>query len=213
MKLEGIQEIMKILPECDNRPIFHSERDFIFAFAWSLHKNFNHDIRMEFKPYRNEKLYLDIWCPQSKTAIEIKYKTKPIELIHSGEYFQLKDHPNDQGGHDFIKDIKRLEGLAGDNKAETGFAIMLTNDHLYWEPAKHGTISNYDAFRIHESCILRANTEMSWREGSAELKKSGERSDSIVLSHSYELNWNRFSMFDNLKKGEFKYLIVPVEKH
>ncbi len=210
MQLEKIQTIMKNLPNCDNRPIFHSERDFVFAFAWSLHKNFNLDIRMETKPYRDKKLFFDIWCPQLKTAIEVKYKTKPIELIHSDEYFKLGDHPTDLGRHDFIKDIERLEALMGNNIAETGFAIILSNDHLYWEPwesAKNSIFdrsTNSDAFRIHESCILHANTEMSWRDGSAELKKNGERSDSIILKRSYELN------SDFLTSTNLTCLILPV---
>ena len=216
MNLEKIHKCMKSMRDCENRPIFHSEKDFVLTFAWSLHKEFDFDIRMEYSPYEDKNLYLDIWCwcSQSRIAIEMKYKTQPFELKCCDEFFHLKDHPVDVGRYDFIRDIERLEEMVGNSKVkvEFGFAIILTNDRRYWDSDLIVKGTKDEKFRIHECSTLPSDTPLSWGNGSAHLKTK-ERSKRITLRHSYKLDWSCFKKFGDEKNAEFKYLVVPVEKH
>ena len=62
------------------RPVFHSEADFQFALAWRIKKATSHYVRLEFKPFPEERVYLDIWLPDVGVAIELKYPTSGLTL-------------------------------------------------------------------------------------------------------------------------------------
>ena len=53
------------------------------------------------------------------------------------------------GRYGFCLHIARLEGITGSGGAAEGYTVLLTNDHLYWDPPKN--VDNNDAnFVIHE---------------------------------------------------------------
>ena len=57
------------------RPVFHSEADFQFAFAWQVKQAMpTWNIRLEFNPVREEgrTMALDIWIPTAGVAIELQ---------------------------------------------------------------------------------------------------------------------------------------------
>lgn len=62
------------------RPVFHSEADFQFALAWEIRKRRGFDVRLEFPPFPNERMRLDIWVPELGTAIELKYLTRKLAV-------------------------------------------------------------------------------------------------------------------------------------
>ena len=82
-----VRHIMASLSEV--RPIFYSEADFQFALAWQVQKRLPASkVRMEFKPFPHEGMYLDVWIRgDTRMAIELKYKTRTLESEQDGELF------------------------------------------------------------------------------------------------------------------------------
>ena len=120
------------------RPVFHSEADFQFAFAWRIKQAMPRwNIRLEFNPVPEEgrTMALDIWIPTAGVAIELKYPTRRLDTVVGGERFALRNHgaqpPN---RYDYLRDVQRLEREVATGRAKRGFAILLTNDHGYWNP-------------------------------------------------------------------------------
>ena len=116
------------------RPIFHSEADFQHAFAWQLHKFVpGVNVRLEFKPLSEERIYLDIWIPTHRIAIELKFLTRGLSVEWMGELFSLRNQgAQDIRRYDFLRDIQRLERvLTLPNPASEAYALCLTNDAAY----------------------------------------------------------------------------------
>lgn len=94
-----IHRIMKSL--ATRRPVFHSESDFQFALAWQIHESIpNCEVRLEFKPFPDESMYLDIWLPTAETAIELKYLTRNLDVEYGGERFTLASGARDIESYD-----------------------------------------------------------------------------------------------------------------
>ena len=133
------------------RPVFHSEKDFQLALGLCIRSAIpDGRIRMEYKPFTAERTYLDIWLPEMRVAIELKYKTRKLKLLRDGESYALRDHgAQEWGRYDFLKDIERLERLCALPNARAGFAVLLTNDGSYWEDRARRTTTDA-AFQLHE---------------------------------------------------------------
>ena len=94
------------------RGMFHSEADFQHALAWQIHEaSPQSQVRLEVDVARaaGRRMYLDIWLPEERIAIELKYLTRRLDLTHRGERFALRDHAQDLGRYEFLKDVQRLE--------------------------------------------------------------------------------------------------------
>lgn len=191
------------------RPIFHSEADFQFALAWRIATTRpNCEVRLE-KPFRRDDKtrYLDIWLPTSRTAMELKYCTRDLSVEHHGEAFALKNQAaHDLRRYDFIADIVRIESLVSQGCASSpGYAVFLTNDHLYWQPGQPGTID--EAFRLHEGRVLGG--ALTWAKHASKSTKRG-RGDLLSVRGSYELRWKPYWSLPG-EHGDFRYLAVKVE--
>ncbi|MDI3339318.1 MAG: hypothetical protein QJR03_02175 [Sphaerobacter sp.] len=84
------------------RPLFHSEADFQHALAWKLHEAApDAQMRLEFKPFPDERFYVDIWmrAASGSVAIELKYPTRVLSSTVAGESFLLKS----QGAQDLLR--------------------------------------------------------------------------------------------------------------
>ncbi len=150
LDIHDIHNLMADLAQ--HRPIFHSEADFQHALAWQIHETMpDCKIRLEL-PYRKEKdWHLDIWLSIPRIAIELKYRTKELELEHEGEHFSLRNHrAQPQGRYEFLEDLQRLEQVITDKKAKSGFAVLLTNDQDLWDSARGWKTTIDAAFRLHE---------------------------------------------------------------
>ena len=192
------------------RPIFHAEADFQHALAWEIHQAMpDCQIRLEFNASTDsaERRYLDLWLPTVKVAIELKYCTRNLDAIFADERFALKNQSaNDVRRYDFLKDIQRLEQSVESGPAETGVAILLTNDPLYWKPA--GTSDTADAaFRIHEGREITGKLAWSEKAGSGTTKG---RAQAITISGDYILRWRDYSQLPEPGKSRFRYLAVSV---
>ena len=181
----------------DNRKVFHSEADFQHALAWHIHQTMpKSQIRLEFPvPVEHRKMYVDIWLPEQKTAIELKYVTRSSELEHNEESFTLRNH----GAHpprryDFLRDIQRLERMRSvPELCEAGHAVLLTNDPLYWNPP--GRLG-YGGFRLPRSRGTgdTGKTGMDRRSQSGNEEKAREtdttkRSILSSLARLFRLPW------------------------
>lgn len=191
------------------RPVFHSEADFQHAFAWCIHATMpDGDVRLEYKPLPNEPMYLDLWLPAVGVAMELKYCTQELKLEYNGESFALRDQrAQDTRRYDFLRDIQRLEQVCRERGGvRAGFAVLLTNDHLYWkQPSRLDTVDA--AFRLQDS--RRATGDMAWSERASPGTIKG-REDPIRLTDSYEFQWRDYAEFGETRHGQFRYLSVRV---
>lgn len=196
------------------RKIFVSEADFQFALAWEIQKYMpNAQIRLEYCPVNiDASMHIDIIVKFDNKVypIELKYLTAIFDAEVENEKYILKNQSaQDERRYDFLKDICRLEKLAGTlNEFEKGYAILLTNDSNYWK--KPVSLSTNDAaFRINEGAIKSG--ELKWTEntGSGTLLN---REKSINLSVAYSMNWQKYSEINNSRNGEFRFLCIEVNK-
>ena len=67
-----------------SRPVFHSESDFKHALSWQVQQNHpSMRVRQEVGNLlpRPDMRYVDIWLPDSGTAIELKYLTRTGVIV------------------------------------------------------------------------------------------------------------------------------------
>ena len=194
----------------ESRQLFHSEADFQHALAWHIHQTTpKTQIRLEFPILvENRKMYVDIWLPQEKVAIELKYATRSLELPDNEEPFALRNHgAHNHRRYDFLKDIHRLELMRSElGLCEAGHAVLLTNDPLYWNCSSRKTMDL--AFRVHEGREI--SRKLAWDPCASQGMVKG-REESIQLRGSYCLHWQDYSCFHGEQRGKFRYLAVPVK--
>ena len=203
-----IDELMKNLARV--RRLFHSEADFQHALAWQIHEALPQgQVRLEVDVARaaGRRMYLDIWLPEERIAIELKYLTRRLDLTHRGERFALRDHAQDLGRYEFLKEVRRLEMMRSmPEVCRAGYAVLLTNDHLYWTaPGRRVTVDA--AFRIHEGREISGELAWSERAGRGTVK---DRESPIELENSYSLRWREYSDLPGVPAGRFRYLAVSV---
>ncbi len=203
-----IANLMKIL--ATERKAYFSEADFQYAFSWAAHKQFPKSaVRLERPIKANGKLlHLDfqIQLPDKLIAVELKYKTRNLVIDSECESYNLSNHgAQDFGRYDFIKDIVRLENITSSLEKCDGHAILLTNDNAYWKPRFKDTADK--AFNLSEGNIL--NGEMAWTE-TASIGTKKNRESSLVLNGSYKLNWKDYSIANQEKCGQFRYLALHI---
>ena len=64
-----------------------------------------------------DRRYVDIWLPDTGTAIEIKYLARAAVIVHGDEEFRLRDQSaHDVRRYDFCLDISRLTAQAKPSK-------------------------------------------------------------------------------------------------
>lgn len=191
-----------------------------------------------------EKMYTDIilTIDEKRYAVELKFKTAyPTKSGHKNIIYKgkngIKDHiafgqgAPDCGSYDFLKDVERLERLVLDRKdhmpndsAEKGFAIIITNDYLYWYGKNRNLDeSPYKDFYMIENDEYNTKTGTLGEIGSEQRGK--ERADEVTLQGEYKVNWKLYDITnhyiipeapkqrtDDTKTYEYKYMIFEVKK-
>ena len=227
--INWIHDLMRELGKPGRRPVFHSEADFQHELAWQLYKK-GHAVRLEY-PYphnqvkassrlspeqskvqeNNKREYMDIWLPNERIAIELKYRKAKVkkakvggEIEWMGETFLMKNQSAaDIGRYNFLADLGRLERFS---QWEIGYAILLTNDPSYWnEPRNEGNID--ECFQLHEG-RGEIKGKLKWKRDTG----TGAGRSPIGLSSSYLPKWKCYSKFDVEKNGKFQYLAFQVLK-
>ena len=196
----------------DSRKVFHSEADFQHALAWQIHEAAPESrVRLEVNvvPAAAQRMYLDIWLPVEGIAIELKYKTRGLELEQGDESFALRNQSaQDIGRYDFLRDIRRLELMRSmPELCRAGYAVLLTNDSSYWNaPRSQDTVDS--DFRIHEGRAVSGALAWAARASSGTVEG---RESPIQIRGSYRLRWREYSNFPGKSYGSFRYLAVSVE--
>ena len=194
----------------ESRKVFHSEADFQHALAWHIHQTMpKSQIRLEFPmPVEHQKMYVDIWLPVEKIAIELKYMTRKSELEDNEESFAHRNQgAQNQRRYDFLWDIHRLEIMRSMPEfCEAGHAVLLTNDPLYWNPPRRQDTVDSD-FRVHEGRVISG--KLAWAAKATPGTKRGRESP-IRIEGSYSLRWQDYSDFTEELLGKFRYLAVSV---
>lgn len=205
----------------DLNRVFHHEADFQHALAWQFHQQHS-DARLRLErrfageefPGSPGEVYIDIWIEKADIAIPVELKYKP-DAFHGkwgDESFDLRRHSaQDVSRFDFINDIARIETVVDTQDCEQGAVILLTNDHLYWQPPTRNDVVDYE-FRINEGKILEG--KLSWSEDVGEGTVGQKRDQPIKLDKTYELNWRDYEYTipaDPDGSNEFRYLLVEVE--
>ena len=195
-----------------SRPIFHSEADFQHALAWQIHKVIpDSQVRLEYPVrYDDSTMYLDIWLPMKRIAIELKYPTRMLNLKRESERFLLVDHgAQPPRRYDFLKDVQRLERVVAEKKARGGYAVLLTNHPYYWENPTQGWRTAIDTdFRLHEGRTISGQLLWSDRAGAGTMRG---RHEAIGLTGSYDLHWRDYSRLGEGNNQQFRYLAVAVQ--
>jgi hypothetical protein len=234
MSLLQTADVERILAELSGeRPVFHSEADFQFALALKMQQLYPQiAIRLErTEIVDNKRLRIDVLAHQDgqTTLIELKYFTRRLRVqvnLAKDEYetYNILDQAaHDLCRYDSLKDIQRLELLVErrtlKGHSAVGYAILLTNDSLFWEkPARDGVIDY--AFRLHEGRTIAGGEALQWDERAGDGTKKG-REEPITLRGDYTFRWRRYSnclthprvkpFEDELTRyAEFRYLLVRV---
>lgn len=223
-----------LLALANERNVFWSEADFQFAFAWKLKEMFEDrnpqsaiNVRFERRVDALEKrddekksgdAYIDIWVEINEKVypIELKYKTIQCTITYSSEEYKLKQHGAcDIGCYLYLKDVERIEHISkslGDNFGK-GYAIMLTNDHLYWDkPKTSPDTTAFSDFRIYEERTIPAGQNLDWHPSSNKQPVWQKKLGSLTLTHNYTINWKDYSKLLNEegKATPFKYSIIEI---
>lgn len=196
------------------RPIFHSEADFQHALAWQLrHDCPQYSIRLEYRPSAlAERNYVDIWAMSDaeNVAIELKYKTRAINVTVNAERFALLNQSaQNLGRYDTLKDVQRVETIVAAVPHSSGFILLLTNDSSYWTPSR--TPDAVDAlFRMHERRTITGKLE--WGSGaSAGTRKAREAG--LSITGTYPLTWLDYSTVADTAYGKLRYVLVKIAAH
>lgn len=218
-----ISEVLSALAR--QRPVFHSEADFRHALAFEIHRRLpGARIRLEVPVnWGDGTLRVDVWVvyQDAALAIELKYLTArlsvQVEREGGSEQYRLKEQSaHDLGRYDFIRDIQRLERVTAAHqrayRSVTGYAILLTNDPVYWKgPRQKGRRqeeASDAAFRLHEGRVLEGC--LSWGRRASRGTMKG-REEPLKLRAKYVLEWSDYSQV-GLGEGreEFRALVVKV---
>lgn len=192
-----------------------SEAQLKYALAWELqsalpqgyHIYLEYPVRMV-KDNENEKrLYYDIVIKYENKycVIELKFKTSNTKVFYDGKEFEFKNHyAQDLGRFDFLKDVERIEFFKDCNKEtfDCGYAVMVTNDRLYWE--SKGKNTKYENFALYEG---RENVSNHLKWNNPNKQSVGEkRVNGIQLKANYKVEWSKAN-----DKNKFKYLIFTIQ--
>ena len=223
MRIGDIIQIIVALSKV--RRLFWSEDDFKFAFATQVQLKFGNaaDVRLErrYKGEKDKNSYTDIVVRlnDKNFPIELKYKTvKGTYADFGNEVVELMTHSAvDLGCYAYLKYINRLEYLAKtDSDFERGFAIILTNEPLYYRDT--GRSSVYDAFKIYDEKTVSGM--LDWDRSNYDLEKLPswlKSHPAFELTGSYDMKWWDYgsvlqSLDDPADCTQFKYQIAVVEK-
>ncbi len=198
-----IEEVMTSLSKI--RPIFRSEKDFQDALQEEIKTKVPHCEKNKIV----NGIKVDLWWVENgkEVSVQLRHKTKKLAVTLNGESFELKNHgAQDLGRYDYVKDLQSLEKLCLENPFRMGVAILLTNDHLYWQtPVKNKSVD--EDFLLYEG--NRLTGECRWKE-EASLGTTKGREEPILLRSKYKMCWSDYSIFAE-SHSEFRFLCVGVK--
>lgn len=155
----------------------------------------------------NEKV--DIWAEKNgeHLAIEVRYKTALLQTIYEGTEIHLKNQAaHDISRYDFIRDLSKLEKIVEAIPDVKGFALLLTNDRVYWQPPrKHDSVDK--DFHLYDGRILTGICK--WGDLASPGTTLG-REEPIHLTRTYQLKWQPYLQLGMQKNQRFEALLIEV---
>jgi len=194
------------------RPIFHSERDFQFWLGWILRERCGLRPMIEaplriFVPGAQERVDIVADTAQGKVAIELKYLTRELKTNIGGECYRLSNQSaQDMRRYDILRDMERLEKLTRHGVA-AGYMLALSNEPLYWRISRVRRATNDREFRLHHGRNISG--KMQWGPHTSAGTKL-QREAPIFLCGHYTMHWHPYSMIRGTRAGEFRYLLVEI---
>jgi len=194
------------------RPIFHSERDFQFWLGWMLREHCGLRPMIEvplrlFAPGAQERVDIVADTAQGKTAIELKYLTRELKMNVGGECYRLSNQSaQDMRRYDVLRDIERLEKCTRHGLA-VGYMLALSNEPLYWRRSRVRRVTNDGEFRLHHGRNISGKMQWGPRTGAG---TKFQREAPIFLCGHYTMRWHPYSMIRGARAGEFRYLLVEI---
>jgi hypothetical protein len=197
------------------RPLFHSEADLQQELAWQMHlAHPDVEVRLEVRiaepsrPGRRERVDLLLRGPLGAVAVEVKYLTDALSVVHQGEVFELpRQGAQDITAYDVVKDIYRVEHFIRTGLAAAGAVLVISNDPSYWTDPGHGRVTGAAAFRLYEGTVLTG--ERSWGDRSGPGTRKG-REAALTLRGNYSMSWRDFSELFGTRRGHFRCLLIEV---
>ena len=189
------------------RPIFHNEAEFQHALAWHIH-TLQPDRRVRLEA-RLGGAFVDLWLPDTHTAVELKFGRHNFETVHAGEIYDLRTGAADVTAYSFVRDIERLESLAAEGEIATGFAGLLSNDPWLWTPPQSGSAMIFDAFRLHDTQPALTGRRSVTAVATPKIAKAHPP---VTLAGSYAPTWRAYAEHTGTGRGVFRYLTVKVQR-
>jgi hypothetical protein len=152
---------------------------------------------------------VDIWAQSGSEhfAVEVRYKTALLQTIYKGKSIHLKNQAaHDISRYDFVSDIGKLERVVRNRPDVHGFALLITNDSLYWQPSKKSN-SVDELFRLHHGRLLMG--VCAWKEEAGYGTTTG-REALVHLDNTYHLAWQPYCTLGTNKNETFQALLVEV---
>ncbi|MFT3944667.1 MAG: hypothetical protein QM705_12725 [Ancrocorticia sp.] len=194
------------------RPLFHSEADFQFEFAWELRSTLpDCEIRLE-RPVLipdGRTLYVDIMLGLAGLwfAVELKYIKAGLVTEFNGEDYVLKTQgAQDLSRYGILKDMFRIESLVAAGIAVGGCSLTLSNDPSLWKepatPYMGAQVSNDDAFRVHEGRVISG--ALDWCQPAQ--PGTSHPPSGFHLTGTYTSRWRDYSSLPQHRNADFRYL-------
>lgn len=209
-------DIYRILIELSKtNPLFCSELEFQFYLAWKIKEIYrdNFEIRIEHPTAqcdghnRNIDLLL-IDRNGGYIPIELKYRTRKLELQQGKYTFRLKNHAaEDVTKYGHLKDVSRIEDYKHtESNFQVGYAITITNQEKAWQRIIDCNKSDYNFSLEDKTRIFRGKKE--WSENTS--VKTQKSYPPFILENDYSINWFDYCNFD-CKNGHFKVLVTEIK--
>jgi len=132
------------------------------------------------------------------------WRTAAATIRLDDEEFDLKGQGATLiGRYDFWHDVARLEGAVLSGRTKQGHAVLLTNDHLYWDPGRPGTFDQQ--FRVHEG--REVSGTLAWDSGTG-AGTTKDRENPLTLKGSYWTQWREYSNPQGTGNTRFRYLLL-----
>lgn len=203
---------------------YYNEAQVQHKLGIELYKRFGIEPTLEWYVKNDEsgaKEYIDMMLEigSKKVAIELKYKTRKID----GKDYIMQGGQSDGKFH-FFKDIERLERLKKskdtDFRIDKGFAIFITNDHLYWNEARSNSKANKkNSVADFDLCDTKGIEKDRYCAEWRKTKKQKEQKElkeaknaTVTISRSHTVEWFPLS-YETKKDGKtFRCLIIELHK-
>lgn len=118
----------------------------------------------------------------------------------------LDQSAQDTRRYHFRLDISRLEGIIDDRRANDGYAVLITNDHLYWNPPRKPDANDAE-FVLYKGREITGSLAWGPRAGTGTVRG---REGPVEIRGRYRPQWREYSSPEGTGHTRFRYLLLQV---